>query len=62
MHAKRNSKLQNATQGVISKRKIEGDYIMTTAVRITDELVRDARIFSKIDKRSLKNLNFYRRF
>ncbi len=27
--------------------------IMTTAVRITDDLVRDARIFSKIDKRSL---------
>jgi hypothetical protein len=26
---------------------------MTTAVRITDELVRDAKIFSKIDKRSL---------
>jgi hypothetical protein len=27
--------------------------IMTTAVRITDELVREAKIFSKIDKRSL---------
>ncbi len=27
--------------------------IMTTAVRITDDLVRDARIFSRIDKRSL---------
>ncbi|EIM64394.1 MULTISPECIES: hypothetical protein [Desulfobacter] len=26
---------------------------MTTAVRITDELVREAKIFSKIDKRSL---------
>ena len=26
---------------------------MTTAVRITDELVRDAKIYSKIDKRSL---------
>ena len=26
---------------------------MTTAVRINDELVRDAKIFSKIDKRSL---------
>ncbi|MDZ7696331.1 MAG: hypothetical protein U5R49_05145 [Deltaproteobacteria bacterium] len=26
---------------------------MTTAVRITDELVRDAKIFSKIDNRSL---------
>ena len=26
---------------------------MTTAVRITDELVREARIYSKIDKRSL---------
>jgi len=26
---------------------------MATAVRITDELVRDAKIFSKIDKRSL---------
>ena len=26
---------------------------MATAVRITDDLVRDARIFSKIDKRSL---------
>jgi hypothetical protein len=31
----------------------EEDFIMTTAVRITDELVRDAKIFSKIDKRSL---------
>jgi len=27
--------------------------IMTTAVRITDDLVRDAKIFSKIEKRSL---------
>lgn len=27
--------------------------IMTTAVRITDDLVRDAKIYSKIDKRSL---------
>ena len=27
--------------------------IMTTAVRITDDLVRDAKIFSKIDNRSL---------
>ena len=27
--------------------------IMTTAVRITSDLVRDAKIFSKIDKRSL---------
>jgi len=27
--------------------------IMTTAVRITDDLVREAKIFSKIDKRSL---------
>jgi hypothetical protein len=26
---------------------------MPTAVRITDDLVRDAKIFSKIDKRSL---------
>ena len=26
---------------------------MTTAVRITDELVREAKIFSKVDKRSL---------
>ena len=26
---------------------------MTTAVRINDDLVRDAKIFSKIDKRSL---------
>ncbi len=26
---------------------------MTTAVRITDDLVRDAKIYSKIDKRSL---------
>ncbi len=26
---------------------------MTTAVRINDELVREAKIFSKIDKRSL---------
>ncbi len=26
---------------------------MTTAVRITDELVREARIFSKIDQRSV---------
>ncbi len=26
---------------------------MATAVRITDDLVRDAKIFSKIDKRSL---------
>ncbi len=26
---------------------------MTTAVRITNELVREAKIFSKIDKRSL---------
>ncbi len=26
---------------------------MTTAVRITDDLARDAKIFSKIDKRSL---------
>lgn len=26
---------------------------MATAVRITDELVKDAKIFSKIDKRSL---------
>mgnify|MGYP001031012767 CR=1 FL=1 len=26
---------------------------MTTAVRVTDELVREAKIFSKIDKRSL---------
>ena len=26
---------------------------MTTAVRITDDLVRDAKIFSKIDKRSI---------
>jgi len=26
---------------------------MTTAVRITDKLVREAKIFSKIDKRSL---------
>ena len=26
---------------------------MTTAVRITDDLVRDAKIFSKIDNRSL---------
>ncbi len=26
---------------------------MTTAVRITDDLVRDAKIFSKIDQRSL---------
>ena len=26
---------------------------MATAVRITDELVREAKIFSKIDKRSL---------
>ncbi len=27
--------------------------IMTTAVRITADLVRDAKIFSKVDKRSL---------
>jgi hypothetical protein len=27
--------------------------IMTTAVRINDDLVRDAKIYSKIDKRSL---------
>ena len=27
--------------------------IMTTAVRITNDLVREAKIFSKIDKRSL---------
>ncbi len=26
---------------------------MTTAVRVSDELVREARIFSKIDQRSL---------
>ena len=26
---------------------------MTTAVRITDDLVREAKIFSKVDKRSL---------
>ena len=26
---------------------------MTTAVRITDELVREAKLFSKIDKRSI---------
>lgn len=26
---------------------------MTTAVRITDKLVREAKIFSKVDKRSL---------
>ncbi len=26
---------------------------MTTAVRITDDLVRDAKIYSKIDKRSI---------
>jgi hypothetical protein len=50
----RNFKLQNAIPCVISKRKIKrGNYIMATAVRITDELVKDAKIFSKIDKRSL---------
>ncbi|NQU80023.1 MAG: hypothetical protein HQ543_00720, partial [Bacteroidetes bacterium] len=27
--------------------------IMATAVRITDDLVRDAKIFSKIEKRSV---------
>ena len=26
---------------------------MTTAVRVTDELVREAKIYSKIDKRSI---------
>jgi len=30
-----------------------GGILMTTAVRITSELVREAKIFSKIDKRSL---------
>jgi hypothetical protein len=40
---------------VISLLKIilEEVTIMATAVRITDDLVRDAKIFSKIDKRSL---------
>ena len=35
------------------KYNIKGDIIMPTAVRITDELVREAKIFCKIDKRSL---------
>ncbi|WP_236609912.1 ParD-like family protein [Desulfotignum phosphitoxidans] len=54
VYSKRNFKLQNAILCIISKRKIKrGNYIMATAVRITDELVKDAKIFSKIDKRSL---------
>ena len=45
--------LHYATQDVIFEKKPNGRLIMTTAVRITDELVREAKIFSKIDKRSL---------
>lgn len=45
--------LHYATQEVIFLEKINWRLIMTTAVRITDELVREAKIFSKIDKRSL---------
>ncbi|MEA3386561.1 MAG: hypothetical protein U9Q89_09000, partial [Thermodesulfobacteriota bacterium] len=37
----------------LPKMILEEVTIMTTAVRITDDLVRDAKIFSKIDSRSL---------
>jgi hypothetical protein len=38
---------------IVYENKTPGDATMTTAVRINDELVREAKIFSKIDKRSL---------
>jgi hypothetical protein len=45
--------LHYATKDVIFEKKSNGRLIMTTAVRITDELIREAKIYSKIDKRSL---------
>ncbi len=38
---------------VVCKRVLMEGTIMATAVRITDDLVRDAKIYSQIDKRSL---------
>jgi hypothetical protein len=38
---------------VVFKRILMEGTIMATAVRITDDLVRDAKIYSQIDKRSL---------
>ena len=38
---------------ISSPKNIQERENMTTAVRITDELARDAKMFSKIDKRSL---------
>jgi len=50
-----NYMLQNAISCVIvaSNFFIKEVTTMTTAVRITDDLVRDAKIYSKIDKRSI---------
>jgi hypothetical protein len=31
----------------------EEDFVMTTAVRVSDKLVREAKLFSSVDKRSL---------
>jgi len=38
---------------ILSTKSIDGGFKMTTAVRVTDELVREAKIYSKIDKRSI---------
>ena len=35
------------------KPKVQEDYTMTTSVRVSQELVREAKIYSKIDKRSV---------
>ena len=32
---------------------MQGEYKMTTAVRVSEKLVREAKIYSKIDKRSV---------
>ena len=38
---------------ILRHTKNVGGYIMTTAVRVSGELVKDAKIYSKIDNRSI---------
>jgi hypothetical protein len=45
--------LQNAMYCVILQQKTVGGANMTTAVRVSGELVKEAKIYSKIDKRSI---------